>query len=132
MARTRETPAPGSYVEMRRGCYVIVARVIWTDEECFGAKTQDILPLDQIVREPDSAAPAPDSNASMERRQVPRKPTIGTRHDRSRQISRTMEFGFVLFCSVSIAAAALASFQQAFARPLNAVATVLGGPAGSR
>jgi hypothetical protein len=128
MARSAEVPQPGSYVEMRRGCHIIVARVVWTDDQRFGAMTQDVLPLDQIVHEPQSAPAADPGRSPPERRQSPRRATAA-RHEQSRQISRAMEFGFILFCGLSIGAVGILSLQQAFARPQTMVTTVLGGPA---
>jgi len=37
-------PDPGSYVEIRRGAYLIVARVIWVNGVRFGVRTQDCVP----------------------------------------------------------------------------------------
>jgi hypothetical protein len=128
MARSADVPQPGSYVEMRRGRHIIVARVVWTDDQRFGAMTQDVLPLDQIVHEPESASAVATGTSPPERRQTARRATA-VRHERTRQISRAMEFGFILFCGLSIGAAGIVSLQQAFARPLSMVSTVLGGPA---
>jgi len=126
MARSADAPLPGSYVEMRRGTHIIVARVVWTDEQRFGATTQDVLPLDAIVSD-QCETPTPIAAAS-ERRKTPRDHVVD--HARSRHISRWMEYGVFAAGAVSVALFAAVSLQDALAAPLAAVGSALAGPAG--
>ncbi|WP_183932801.1 PilZ domain-containing protein [Sphingomicrobium lutaoense] len=60
----------GQYVELRRGPYVIVARVAWTNGKHCGARSQDSLPIDDIIR----LRPPPKRDSELvERRASPRK-----------------------------------------------------------
>lgn len=123
MARSAVPPSPGTYVEMRRGTHVIVARVVWTDQERFGVMTQDVLPLDAIISD-QKASPEPQSGpVAVERRQTPR--TSSRDHDRSREVSRLIEYCVFAIGAVSVALFAFVSLQDAFAKPLEVVGSAL-------
>src|SRR5688572_12895721 len=42
-------PARGEYIEVRCGAYLIVARVAWARDDCFGARAQDIIVLPDLI-----------------------------------------------------------------------------------
>ena len=125
----RSAPRPGSYVEVRRGAHVIVARVIWSTEQEFGAQTQDLLRIDEIIQEPNRTNAPPPSGAGssqqFERRAVPRAKTTQQAHELSRHLSSVMQFGFLVAVSLSFAGAAVAAVQDVFANPLKVVTASL-------
>jgi hypothetical protein len=115
-------PDPGSYVEIRRGAYLIVARVIWVNGVRFGVRTQDCVPVDSLIRQPDAVAvplPGNDSSQAKERRRVSR-PSADA-HERSRVFARTFEFAFIAALGASAAFAAFGTVRQALQQPLDAV-----------
>ncbi|RZM10031.1 MAG: PilZ domain-containing protein, partial [Sphingomonas sp.] len=63
-------PRPGSYVEVRRGTLLIVGRVMWRQDRCFGIRTQDRISVDALVSEPRrrTAPPRGDGLPAGERR----------------------------------------------------------------
>jgi len=120
-------PDPGSYVEIRRGAYLIVARVIWVNGVRFGVRTQDCVPVDSLVRQPDAAAaaaPSPENDSSppRERRRVRR---ASGAHERSRMLARTFEFAFIALFGASAAFAAFGAARQVLQQPLDTVRQVL-------
>jgi len=50
-----DPPPRGSYLEVRRGRHVIVARVVWAQQQKLGLRRQDPLAIDAIISEPDGA-----------------------------------------------------------------------------
>lgn len=114
-------PGRGSYVELRRGRHVIVARVIWINGHRFGIRAQDSIPVDSVIAEPDLSAANDEAPAAhLERRIAPR---TGENHDGSQTISRAIQFGFVLTLGASAGLALFDGVRQAFAKPLaNATA----------
>lgn len=118
-------PGRGSYVELRRGHHVIVARVMWTNGHRFGIRSQDTIPVDSVISEPDLSAandgapPAP----VIERRTAPR---FTERHDGSRTLSRSIQFGFVLILGASAGLTLFDGVRQAFGKPLESAAAALG------
>lgn len=99
------SPVPvqrGEYIELRRGPYVIVARVAWSNGMKCGARSQNPLPVDDIVK---LRPPPKRISADIERRANPRR--TSDRHGQSRLFSRYMEktaIGLVgLVAAVSIA-----------------------------
>jgi len=65
-------PAPGSYIEIRRGTIVIVGRVMWGKGRFFGVRTQDRISVKALIDEPRLAGrpqtPAQKQDAGNERR----------------------------------------------------------------
>jgi hypothetical protein len=114
-------PELGSYVELRRGPHIIIARVAWVKESRFGVRTQDAVPIDALVNPTACAAVEQQSKSDewTERRSAPRSRRRD--HDSSRILGRAMEFGFLAVLGVSAAVVALATLQEAFGRPLTAV-----------
>jgi len=110
----------GTYVELRRGPYVIVARVIWGEDGRLGLCAQDAVPVEQILTA--KQAPALQLSAARpttERRGRPRS------HERSRERSRAIEFASTAIIGAFLSVAAFALVAEAFAKPLAAVQSVL-------
>ena len=117
-------PVRGSYLEIRRGPVVVVARAMWTKQHRFGIKSQDVLSIDSIVCQTPSAAQREDC-PTPERRTVgrPSPPT----NERSRIQGRTMEYGFAAALAVAAAVFAAGQVYSILARPADAVGTPLAG-----
>ena len=121
LLRGRLPPSPGSYVEFRRGCHIIIARVIWVNEQDFGAKTQDVLPIDQIIREPNREASPAIGNSDVnrvERRGLPHTRSVVRSHEASRRRSSAIQFCFMIVVGGSFAAAVGAAVWDALTGPL--------------
>jgi hypothetical protein len=116
-----EAPARGAYVEIRRGPYVIVARVAWSRGHRAGLRSQDPISIRAIVNDL-VATPAQTSKGTgypVERRRSPR--TEQQRHDRSRFVARAMEFACFAIVAGAMALTAFGSVEKALARPLSQI-----------
>ena len=121
-------PPQGSYIEVRRGSHVIVARVVWTADRRFGACTQDPIAVEALVggkeapgvRTIKAAAPA-----AAERRAAPRALTSAELHNKSRMAGRSLEFAFLLVAIASSAVLGEDVLREWFARPIAAVSAAL-------
>jgi hypothetical protein len=125
MVRAASAPNRGSYLEIRRGNHLIVARVVWSNADRFGVYTQDPIPAAELVRgaSSSSAATAPADGGSAERRTAPR-PMVAT-SDRSRWRARAMEFCTMGFLGCVAAVLLLGAVSEMFGRPLAAVEQAL-------
>jgi hypothetical protein len=120
MVHTGLPIACGHEVDVQRGDHVIVATVVWRDGARAGLRSDDPVPIEQIVGL--GAAPAlPHTAASAERRKAPRA------HDQGRVRGRLLEFGGVALLAILLAGAGVTSVEQAFARSLAAVVSALPG-----
>lgn len=119
MIHTGRPIARGTQVELRRGDSVIHARVVWRDGGRAGLRSADRVPIEDIVTLGQSPA-LQLTAAKGERRKEPRT------GDRSRIQGRAIEFAGVMAIAASLALASLTMIEAAFARPLEAVTTVLG------
>jgi hypothetical protein len=123
LIHVREPLLRGSYVELRRGPYVIVARVVWGEGGRAGLRAQDRMPVEQIVTlagapgQPTAPATAP---LRFERRSRPRS------HEGNRQLGRAMEFACFAVIGLFASTAVLAFVAEALARPLAQVRAALG------
>jgi hypothetical protein len=118
MIHTGRPVARGTEVEVCRGDHVIVARVVWRDGGRAGLRSEDRVPIEQIV----TLAKAPPLQLTA----GPANPSKKARaHDRSRSRGRAIEFTSVLVIAASLAGAGLRMVESAFARPIALVTAVL-------
>ena len=122
MIQASEPVRGGSYIEIRRGRHVIIARVMWTQDRRCGLLTQDPLPTDAIIAEPDRSR---DGGVvpPVERRAVPR-PTERP-EDASRHRGRAFEFAGVVFAGLCAASVAYTAVGEALARPMAAISAAI-------
>lgn len=122
-------PARGTYLEIRRGARVIVARSVWVDDGRCGLRTQDRLTIDEFTNESNfSGAEVVDvalACSEGERRPLYRAADI--RHDHNRMLSRFGEFAAIASIGGFLAYLAAATLQEAFARPLSVATAAIGG-----
>jgi hypothetical protein len=124
LLQAADPPVRGSYLELRRGALVIVAKVMWRESRRFGVKTQDELPIQAIV---DNVAVQElgegvrlGDRRRQERLRLPAD-------QRSRQQGRIIEYGFAMALSVALSIFAAAQVYSMLASPLAAVGDALTG-----
>lgn len=129
LVQAARPPQRGTYLELRRGAQAIVARVVWSAGNCFGAMTQDQINVEAIVRAcqagGDETGPTEAGAAMAERRSTPRPASFAARHDRSRRLARTLEFACLAAFGVGIGALLGQTLRQALAVPLTATSAAL-------
>ena len=123
----------GAYIEVRRGRHVIVGRVAWSNDNEFGAQTQDRLQIDAIIAEPDQSGAdfgaTSKLNPSFERRAVARTASLSPHsRDRARHFARATEFASTLALGVLLVACAGMVVVQTLGAPLSRVTSTLGQP----
>jgi len=105
----------------------MVARVVWVKHHRFGVRTQDLLPVEAIINEPESCddeLQRPTANETVyKRRSSPRDRQV--QHDDSRMQSRMMEFVCIAVFVASAAGLVFGALDQAFASPLSDVSAAL-------
>ena len=127
MIQANDPPPGGSYLELRRGRHVIIARVMWTRDRRAGLRAQDALPTEAIIAEPDHSA-GPPIVAGSERRTAPAARAVRpTDHEHSRWQSRAWEFASVVFVGAAFATVAYGAVASALERPLASVENALSG-----
>jgi hypothetical protein len=118
---SRQAPA-GTEVELHRGDHVIVARIVWRDGAKAGLRSDDRVPIEEIVTLGQSQVlQLGAGRAGPERRKYPRA------EDRHRLRGKAIEFVGVAVAGASLACGAIFLVEEAFARPLAIVQAALGG-----
>jgi hypothetical protein len=118
-------PPRGSYVEIRRGDHLLVARVVWSRKHRFGVATQDEIALDSVVANraaPSTRPPAPAP--ANDRRRQPRSP--GQQAEHSRMRARRAQYVAAAGLGVLAALAIGDGVRQVLAAPLGEIAAVIG------
>ena len=122
-------PSRGTYVEVHRGRQAIVARVIWSKDQRFGVQTQDRLNIDDLVAETNPSAVegvgSPQPTPFVERRSPGRKTGPREAHERSKRVSRAIEFVCVATFITGLGFIGLAAVGNALGGPLSEVLTAL-------
>ncbi len=126
LVQSPEAPSRGSYLEIRRGSHVIVARVVWANSNRFGIRSQDDIPAEELIE--DRAKPASAQGAGAlpgyERRTRPR---TNQPHDASRWRSRSMEFAGLAIAGSAAAYLVFGAVSESLGRPIAAVSQALSG-----
>lgn len=118
---------PGTVIEIRRIHYIIIARVVWRQGRYLGLRTQDRLDIDGIVSAKPPAVKPGRADEEHERRAAVRSMSIADQTERSRQLSRTLQFVAMIAVIVTIAVIIAGEVHNLLARPLEIVGTHLGG-----
>lgn len=117
---SRNTPV-GGQVELWRGENVIAARVVWHSGAKAGLRTDDPVPVEQILTLGQSQSlQLGVGRGRGERRKAPRL------EDRHRLRGKAIEFVSVVVIGASLAGAAVIMVEEAFVRPLALVQQSLG------
>ena len=121
-----EPPERGTYVEIRRGSQMIVARVAWSKGHRAGLRSQDPIFIGAIVNDiaATSTVPRMMGGQPIERRVQPR--ATQQRHDHSRLMGRSMEFACFAIAAGAVAMTAFGTVEEALARPLSQIGAALG------
>lgn len=112
----------GSSVELRRGEHVILARVVWRDGARVGLRSDERLPVEEIMSlgQCQSLQLVASGGARIERRKKPRPPRID-----ARLRGRVFEFVGVGAIALSLALGVWMMARAAFARPLAQIEAAL-------
>ena len=117
-------PVRGSYLEIRCGMVLVIARVMWTKNHRFGVRSQDRLSIDSIVGDFTPSSPASEPSA-QDRRFATR--TQLPADERSRLQGRMMEYGFAAALGVAAAVFVGGQVYSILSRPADAVGLALSG-----
>ncbi|MCY7281297.1 MAG: hypothetical protein LH610_10465 [Sphingomonas bacterium] len=117
-------PVRGSYLEIRRGAQVIVARVMWCKSHRFGIKSQDILSIDAIVANGDFVTAT--GAATVVEQRLAERPRLSA-HEHNRWQGRLMEYGFVAALAAAIAVFAATEVYTMLSKPADTITAALAG-----
>jgi hypothetical protein len=116
---------PGSFIELRRGGQLVIARVVWRKNQRIGLCSPDPVHVQDIISSETAAAAVVQgrgASRAIERRRVPRG------DERSRERARAIEFLATVLIGTALAGAAAVSMHRALAAPLAHVRTALQAP----
>lgn len=121
-------PARGSYVELTRGRYQVVARVVWSNGSHFGALAQDRVCADRLLGAtgPSPATPDAEEEAAALRRATRWADDRRWQQETSVLRARALEFGWIATGGGLAAAMLVALVGEALAQPLRQVVAALG------
>jgi hypothetical protein len=123
-----DPPPTGSYVEIRRGTQIIVARAVWSDGRHAGLRAQEKLPVQRIISEPrltSKPAVAAIDGTDADRRRAPRLNDISERTERSRRFASAFQFGLIAAVGLGVSAWAATSVYGVLSSPLQSVERAL-------
>jgi hypothetical protein len=114
-------PGRGSYVEIRRGSHLIVARIAWSKGHRAGLRSQDPIFIQPLLRE--QATPSASPQSTVERRRLPR--TLAQTHESSRQSGRALVFACFGLIAVALGLSVFGTVEAALAKPLEQISLAL-------
>ena len=119
-------PPRGTYVEIRRGREVVVARVMWAKGHRAGLHSQDAIAVRALLHDlPANDAELSPAYPKVERRHAPRSSARG--HDDSRLAARAIEFACIGLVALMFGMTVFGTVRQALAQPIAQVSAALDG-----
>ena len=115
---------PGSFVEIRRGNQLVVARVVWRQNQRIGLQSPDPLRIAEIISSDTAEA------AVIVPVVIPSKPDrrkVGRDWEKSRAIGRAVEFLSLVLIAVALGAAVSAYVLDILSGPFARVGGALSG-----
>lgn len=112
---------PGSFVEIRRGTQLVVARVVWRQNQRMGLASHDPLRIEDIISNEIAAAAVQSAGFVRDRRAVPRSA------EDSRLQGRALEFLSTTALVIALAGSALFYAYEVLSAPMATVRGALGG-----
>ena len=122
MIQASRAAPEGSFIELWKGDYVIVARVVWRKGVRAGLRSEDRVPVEEIMslaQSPGLQLTAATGRPPYERRRHPRS------HEDNRLRGRMIEFASVVLIATIFAGFAFTMVEQALANPFAAVRSAL-------
>jgi hypothetical protein len=112
----------GSMIELRRGGQLVIAKVVWRNNQRIGLRSTDELDIESIVSNEvaTAAAKACVDAVKIEKRRRPRE------SDASRAHGRALEFVFVTAAAVALAGWVALSVLQTLTGSMSSVTSALG------
>ena len=126
LVQTAVPPPKGTYLEVRRGSHMIVARVMWAENHRFGVCSQDPINVDDLISDPDGSSHTNQTartQPNVDRRKYKRASEQA--HEESRMMARSMEFCIVVGAGVLCAGVAFSLVQAAVAEPMSQISEAL-------
>jgi hypothetical protein len=121
MVQSARLGSEGSKVELYRGSHVIIARVVWREGARAGLRSEDRVPIEEILCVDDS----PSTRLTAEGQPVERRRAIRRPAADSRLKGRAMVFIAVSMIAMCLAGGAWVLVETAFARPMAMVNSAL-------
>lgn len=130
LLESENPPAPGTYVDLRRGSQIVIGRVVWRKDRLFGVRAQDRIEIDALLNEPRLARPAakPETTAKPERRSKSRADTdrdVARQLERSRQLSSAIQFAFIAVAGISASSIIAAEAYKVLIQPIAKIDAAL-------
>lgn len=121
-----KAPERGAYIEIRRGPFVLVARVAWASGRRFGVRTDSMITRTTVLGGTDIPAKATTKDGFIERRAVLRTPSLPSAAN-SRLRARSMEFAAALVLAFAGGGFVWETASAAIRTPLTQVSFALSG-----
>jgi hypothetical protein len=128
MALCQDPPRRGSYVEVRRGTYIMIGRVAWTGTDRIGVHVRERIDIEnlRLPVTPGRKAPRPVGEMQM-RVCEPRKPSVDERATASARFARAFDFAAIAIIAVGLAVLASGTGAEAFGSSMAQVERALIG-----
>lgn len=130
LVQSGTVPDRGNYLEIRRGQHVVIARVVWSNQQRFGVRTQDPVCAEELLGETDNSSTTADRAPIGFERRTSRRP-VAARHEAGRRRGRALEFASLAVFGAASAFLVFATVNELLSRPLRALhSSLVARPAG--
>ncbi len=127
MALCQDPPGRGSYVEIRRGTYVMIGRVAWTAADRIGVHVREQISVEDLLLPVSPGRKVARTANDVQMRVCERRtPSAEERAAASRRFARVFDFAAIGILATGLAVVASGIAVGAFVEPLAEVELALG------
>lgn len=128
MAQCQDPPPRGSYIEIRRGTYMMIGRVAWSGTDRIGIRVREQIDLEDLLLPVTPGRKAPRRANEVQMRVCERrKPSVEERAATSARFARVFDFAALAIIVVGLAIFASGMAARAFGSPMAEVEMALKG-----
>lgn len=129
MASCDSPPGRGHYIVLRHGGKIIVGRVVWSNDDAFGVRTQDDIDIESLAGR---MAPADlrTTPPVVFRASKSRRLDFGEACEISRRVASGINFLILGIAACATAALVAIEIREVFANPLSQVGQAMAGHSG--
>jgi len=128
MLQSDSPPPTGSYIELRRGAQTVIGRAVWVGGRALGVRTQDRVPVEDILNEPRRTAAPTDGERRADRDRLAAAERA-RRAARNQRFASAFQFAVIAIAGLGAAGFAATKVFDVLSRPAIAIEAALGGDA---
>lgn len=127
MIVSESAPPKGAYIEICRGPYSVVGRIVWANDHAFGIRSQDPIVFDHLFKVPAQKRAQADERNSRIQEQIRKNRSPAPTENEAAHARRARIFDFIVITAIGVGFAIVVvdTAESFFSAPFKQASTTL-------